>query len=137
MKNFFVILTFILLSSFTIKTESVVLPDGYYSAILDEEYKKRELNDFEFLLENGKFKILIADKLETLEVEWLDENSFVVKGYTEPKSPNELEQKMLKTHRPSFNITKISEDEYHFTLGQESEKNPISSGKLIKSEQKK
>jgi hypothetical protein len=137
MKNFFVILTFILLSSFTIKTESVVLPDGYYSAILDEEYKKRELNDFEFLLENGKFKILIADKLETLEVEWLDENSFVVKGYTEPKSPNELEQKMLKTNRPTFNITKISEDEYHFTLGQESEKNPISSGKLIKSEQKK
>ncbi len=133
MKNFFVILTFILLSSFTIKTESGVLPDGYYSAILDEEYKKKELNDFEFLLENGKFKILIADKLETLEIEWLDENSFVVKGYTEPKSPNELEQKMLKDYRPTFNITKSNEDEYYFTLGKESEKKPIFSGKFIKS----
>jgi hypothetical protein len=48
MKNLFILLTFILLSSFTIKSESKVLPDGYYSAILDEEFKKRELNDFEF-----------------------------------------------------------------------------------------
>ena len=137
MKNFLVIMPFILLSSFTIKTESDVLPDGYYSAILDEEFKKRELNDFEFLIHNDKFTIQIADKLETLEMEWLDENSFVVKGYTEPKSPNELEKKLLKGYRPTFNITKSSEDEYHFTLGQESEKSPIFSGKFIKSEQKK
>lgn len=133
MKNFFVILTFILFSSFTIKTESCVLPDGYYSAILNKEYKKKELNDFEFLLENDKFKILIADKLETLEIEWLDENSFLVKGYTEPKSPNELEQKILKDYRPTFNIIKNIDNEYYFTLGQELDKSPIISGKFIKS----
>lgn len=133
MKNLFVIMTFILLSSFTIKSESNVLPDGHYTAVLDEEFKKKELNDFEFLLQNNKFTIQIADKLEILEVEWLDENSFVVKGYTEPKSPNELEQKMLKDYRPTFNITKNNENEYYFTLGQESDKNPILSGKLIKS----
>lgn len=137
MKNFFVIMTFILLSSFTIKSESNLLPDGYYSAILDEEFKKRELNDFEFLLQNDKFTIKIADKLETLEMEWLDDNSFIVKGYTEPKSPNEFEQKLLKDYRPTFNITKNNENEYYFTLGQESDKSLILSGKFIKSEQKK
>jgi hypothetical protein len=136
MKNFYVIMTFILLSSFTIKSESNVLPDGYYTAVLDEKFKKMELNDFDFLLQNGKFTTKIADKLETLEVEWLDENSFVVKGYTEPKSPNEFEQKMLENNRPTFNISKNNANEYYFTLGQESEKNPIFSGKLIKSEQK-
>jgi len=133
MKNFFVIMTFILLSSFTIKSESKVLPDGYYYATLDEEFKKRELNDFEFLVQNGKFTIKIAEQLETLEMEWLDENSFIVKGYTEPKLPNELEQKILKDYRPTFNITKNNENEYYFTLGQESDKSPILSGKLIKS----
>lgn len=133
MKNFFVILTFILLSSFTIKSESNVLPDGHYSAILDEEFKKMELNNFEFLLEKGKFKILIADKLETLDIEWLDENSFVVIGYTEPKNPNEFDKKMLEGNRPTFNIIKNINNEYYFTLGKESEQNPILSGKFIKS----
>ena len=137
MKNFFVIITFILLSSFTIKLESNVLPNGHYFAVLDEKFKKMELNDFEFLVENNKFTIKIADKFETLEMEWLDENSFVVKGYTEPKSPSEFEQNLLKDYRPTFNITKNSNNEYHFTLGEESEKSPIFSGKLIKSNQSK
>ena len=132
MKNFFVILTFILLSSFTIKSEYNVLPDGYYSAILDEEFKKRELNDFEFLVQNGKFTIKIAEQLETLEMEWLDENSFIVKGYTEPKSPNELEQKILKDYRPTFNIYKNNNEEYTFSVGEENEKEPILAGSLTK-----
>jgi hypothetical protein len=132
MKNFFVIIAFILLSSFKIKPETKVLPDGYYKAILNEKWKKMELNDFEFLLENGKFTTKIADKLEILEVEWLDENSFIVKGYTEPKSPNEFEQKLLKDYRPTFNIFKNNKEEYSFTVGEESEKEPILAGSLTK-----
>lgn len=132
MKKFFVLLTFILLSSFTIKSESNLLPDGYYSAILDEEFKKRELNDFEFLMQNGKFTIKIADKLEILEMEWLDENSFIVKGYTEPKSPSEFEQKLLKNYRPTFNIYKNNNEEYTFSVGEENEKEPILAGSLTK-----
>ncbi|WP_298120852.1 hypothetical protein [Flavobacterium sp.] len=133
MKNLFIIITFIFLNSFTIKSESNVLPDGHYSAILDDEFKKKELNDFEFLIQNGKFTIKIDDKFEALEMEWLDENSFVVKGYTEPKSPNEFEKKLLKDNRPTFNIVKNVDNEYYFTLGQESDKSPIISGKFIKS----
>ena len=137
MKNFFILITFVLLSSFTIKSKSDILPDGHYSAVLDEKYKKMELNDFEFTIQNNKFTMNIADKFETLEIEWLDENSFVVKGYTEPKNPNEFDKKMLEGNRPTFNIIKNIDNEYYFTLGQESDVNPIFSGRFIKSIEKK
>jgi len=132
MKKLSIFFAFIVLSSFTFKTESNVLPNGFYKAVLDEEFKKMELNDFEFTILDNKFTRTIDDKLETLELEWLDENSFVVKGYTEPASPDKFEQKMINEYRPSFNIIKISNNEYYFTLAEESEEQPIFSGRFVK-----
>ncbi len=119
------------MTSFTIKSKINLLPDGTYVAVLDEKYKKMELNDFEFTVQNNQFVIKKADKLETFEMEWLDENSFVVKGYTESVSPNTFEQNLLKDYRPTFNIFKNNKNEYKFTIGTENEKEPILAGKLV------
>ena len=114
-----------------------MLPDGHYFVKLDEKYKKMDLNDFEVTIMNGKFVIKLSNKVEILGMDWIDDNSFIVKGYTEPKTPNSLEQKLFSNSKQSFNITKQIDSEYYFTLGVESDNNPVFSGKFIKSNQKK
>ena len=132
MKNLLVLMLFIILTSFSTDKEPIKLSDGNYITKLDTQYTKNGLLDFKFKIDKNLFIIKIADKTEELEMIWVDENSFIVKGYTEPKKPTDFEESLLKNYRPTFNIIKQIDDEYYFTLGQESDESPIYSGKFLR-----
>ena len=132
MKNLLGIFAFVILTSFVVIEEPKTLKNGHYLVELDKEYKERGLNDFDFTLENEKFNMQIANKYETLEIIWVDENSFIVKGYTEPLNPTEAEKKAIGNTKIVFEITKQEGNKYYFTLGEKFDKYPIFSGKFIK-----
>ena len=134
MKKLLGIFAFIILTSFTIIEKPKALQNGHYLVELDKEYKERGLNDFDFTLENEKFIMKIEDKYETLEINWVDENTFLVKGYTEPMNPNETEKKILKSTKIYFRITKQEKNKYFFKLGEEFDKYPVYAGKFVKIE---
>lgn len=134
MKNLFGIFAFIILTSFAVIQKPKKLHNGHYKVELDKEYKERGENDFDFTLENEKFIMKIAEKYETLEIIWVDENSFIVKGYTEPLNPTEEEKKAMGNTKIVFEITKQEGNKYYFTLGEKFDKHPIFSGKFIKTE---
>ncbi len=132
MKNLIGIFAFIILTSFVVIEKPKRLQNGHYKVKLDKKYKERGLNDFDFTLENEKFITQIANKYETLEIIWVDENSFIVKGYTEPLNPTEEEKKAMGNSKIIFEITKQEGNKYYFTLGEKFDKYPIFSGKFIK-----
>ncbi len=132
MKNLIGIFAFVILTSFVVIDKPKKLQNGHYRVELDKEYKERGLNDFDFTLENEKFITQIADKYETLEIIWVDENSFIVRGLTEPANPNESEKEILKNIKIYFRITKQEKNEYFFTLGEEFDKYPVYAGKFVK-----
>jgi hypothetical protein len=134
MKNLFGIFVFVILTSFISVENQKKLPNGYYKVKLDKEYKKRGLKDFDFTLENENFIMQIAKKYETLKIIWVDENSFIVKGFTEPLNPTEEEKKVMGSIKILFEITKQDGNKYYFTLGEKFDKNPIFSGKFIRTE---
>lgn len=134
MKNLFGIFAFIILTSFAVIEKPKKLDNGHYQVELDNEYKERGLNDFDFTLENEKFITQIANKYEILEIIWVDEYSFIVKGYTEPLNPTEVEKKAMGNSKIVFEITKQEGTIYYFTLGEKFDKYPIFSGKFIKTE---
>lgn len=134
MKKLLGIFAFIILTSFTVIEKPKALQNGHYLVELDKEYKERGLNDFDFTLENEKFIMKIEDKYETLEINWVDKNTFLVKGYTEPMNPNETEKKILKSTKIYFRITKQKKNEYFFKLGEEFDKHPVYAGKFVKIE---
>jgi len=134
MKNAFILFTFILLTSFTTTNGIKKLPNGHYDVELDKEYLERGANNFDFTLENDKFIMKIAEKYEVLEINWIDENTFIVKGFTEPLNPTELEKKIMGNTKIVFKITKQEGNKYYFTLGEEFDKYPIFSGKIVKTE---
>ena len=134
MKKLLGIFAFIILTSFTVIEKPKALQNGHYLVELDKEYKEHGLNDFDFTLENEKFIMKIEDKYETLEINWVDENTFLVKGYTEPMNPNETEKKILKSTKIYFRITKQKKNEYFFKLGEEFDKYPVYAGKFVKIE---
>lgn len=120
------------MSSFSIQSDLRKLPDGNYVAVLDKQYKDNGLVDYEFTIKNDKFIIKIGNTTEMLDINWIDENSFIVKGYTEPSSPSKTTKNVVSAYRISFNITKQEGNEYHFNLGRESENDPVYSGKFVK-----
>ena len=134
MKKLLGIYAFIILTSFTVIEKPKALQNGRYLVELDKEYKERGLNDFDFTLENEKFIMKIEDKYETLEIKWVDENTFLLKGYTEPMNPNETEKKIFKSTKIYFRITKQKKNEYFFKLGEEFDKYPVYAGKFVKIE---
>ena len=134
MKKLLGIFAFIILTSFTVIEKPKALQNGHYLVELDKEYKERGLNDFDFTLENEKFIMKIEDKYETLEINWVDKNTFLVKGYTEPMNPNETEKKILKSTKIYFRITKQKKNEYFFKLGEEFDNYPVYAGKFVKIE---
>jgi len=73
-----------------------------------------------------------VDKVENFELEWTDENSFIVKGFTEPRNPTPLENKIMMNNRVTFNIVAEDKNDYHFNLGNEATGDIIYSGKFIK-----
>ena len=129
MKQLFFLATLVLFTSFSRNKESRILPNGHYAAVLDEKY---ELNNYEILIQDDVLVLTLLNKSETYELNWIDGNSFVVKGYTEPKNPNSFEQEMLNSFRPLYIITKQENDTYYFKLGTKEDPIPIYSGKFIK-----
>lgn len=132
MKKLLILFCFIVMSSFSVKSDMRKLPDGNYVAVLDKQYKDNGLVDYEFTIKNDKFIIKIGNTTEMLDINWIDENSFIVKGYTEPSSPSKTTKNVVSAYRISFNITKQEGNKYHFNLGRESENDPVYSGKFVK-----
>ncbi|NMH25376.1 hypothetical protein [Flavobacterium solisilvae] len=132
MKKLLILFCFVVMSSFSIQSDLRKLPDGNYVAVLDKQYKDNGLVDYEFTIKNDKFIIKIGNTTEMLDINWIDENSFIVKGYTEPSSPSKTTKNVVSAYRISFNITKQEGNEYHFNLGKESENDPVYSGKFVK-----
>ncbi len=132
MKKLLILFCFVVMSSFSIQSDLRKLPDGNYVAVLDKQYKDNGLVDYEFTIKNDKFIIKIGNTTEMLDINWIDENSFIVKGYTEPSSPSKNTKNVVSAYRISFNITKQEGNEYHFNLGKESENDPVYSGKFVK-----
>ena len=132
MKKLLILFCFVVMSSFSIQSDLRKLPDGNYVAVLNKQYKDNGLVDYEFTIKNDKFIIKIGNTTEMLDINWIDENSFIVKGYTEPSSPSKTTKNVVSAYRISFNITKQEGNEYHFNLGRESENDPVYSGKFVK-----
>ncbi len=132
LKNLIGIFAFVFLTSFVVIDKPKKLQNGHYLVELDKEYKESGMNDFDFTLENEKFITQIAGKYETLEIIWVDESAFIVKGLTEPANPDETEKEILKNTKIYFRITKQEKNEYFFTLGEEFDKYPVYAGKFVK-----
>ncbi len=132
MKNIFILFTYIFLTSFTDKVENRILKNSHYLVKLDDKYKEQGLNDFDFTLENEKFTMKIANEYKELEIIWVNEKTFIVKGYTESANPTELEKSFSKEDKLYFQIAKIDDKEYYFTLGLLNDQYPIYAGKFIK-----
>lgn len=134
MKNLLAIFAFVILTSFTVIEKPNILQNGHYRVELDKEYKERGLNDYEFTLEDKKFIYKLDKQVENLEIIWVDENSFIVKGLTEPANPNKTENEILKNTKIYFRITKQEKNEYFFKLGEEFDEYPVYAGKFVKTE---
>lgn len=134
MKNIIGLFIFVILSSFVTIQNLNKLSNGHYKVVLDKKYKKLDLNDYEFTLEDSKFIYKLGKQVEDFEIIWIDENTFKVKGLTEPANPNEFEKEILKNTQIYFRITKQEKNEYFFILGEDMDKYPIYSGKFVKTE---
>lgn len=134
MKNLFVIVVLVIFSSFSVLEKQQKLPNGYYRVVLDDKYKERGLNDYEFNLQDKQFIYILNTTTESFEILWVDQNSFIVKGLTEPVNPNETEQEILKKAKIYFRITKQEKNVYFFKLGEASDDYPVYAGKFIKTE---
>jgi hypothetical protein len=134
MKNIIGIFAFIILTSFVVSNIEKKLQNGHYKVELNKEYRERGLNDYEFTLEGKKFIYKMNKQVKNLEIIWVDENSFIVKGLTEPANPNDTEKEILKNNKIYFRITRQEKNTYFFTLGEEFDKYPVYAGKFIKTE---
>lgn len=123
---------FIILSSFKENNRDRKLQNGHYFVELDKEYKELGLNNYEFTLEDQKFIHKVKDRIENLEIVWIDDSSFKVKGLTEPLNPTDLEKEIIKTNTIYFRITKQEDKNYYFVLGEEFDEYPVYSGKFVK-----
>ena len=134
MKVLLTLFTLTLLISNVEKQSAKALPDGKYLVELDKQYKDNGLNEFEFTLQNEKFTLKNADKIKDFDIVWIDQNAFVVKGYTEPLNPTELEKEIVKDTQVCFRIIKNEKNKYFFTLSDELNNFSIYSGVFVKVE---
>ena len=132
MKNTIILFTMTILTSFNVEAQQKKLPNGKYFVKLDKKYIENGLNNYEFVLQDSLFIYRLEEKIEIFEISWIDENTFIVKGLTEPLNPNEIEKNILKTSTIAFRIIKQENNNYYFTLGEEFDKYPIYSGKFVK-----
>lgn len=130
--KFVVTLSYIMIAIFAIGDSCTPIPSGKYLLVFDAKYQSPEDKKI-FTLEDDKFVMTFPDKVENLQVEWIDDDSFVVKDYTESSRPSIIELQELKKYRPSFNIVKELNDEYHFVLGSQEKQDTIYFGKFVRS----
>ncbi len=109
------------------------LPDGTYF-VKNDEFADEEPSDNKMLIQNTTVILTVLGKAETFELEWIDKDSFVVKGFTESVTPSAFEKEQLADYRPSYNVTKVENGEYFFNLGDQNSSRHIQTGKFVKIE---
>lgn len=134
MNNLLTGLILALLTSVAFVQTTPTLPNGHYLVVLDQQYKDRGLNDYEFTLDNEKFLYQLNQQIEHFEMVWVDDTSFRVKGLTEPMHPTDFEKTLIAANTIFFRIVKQEKNNYYFILGEASDNYPVYSGKLIKTD---
>lgn len=109
------------------------LPDGNY-IIKHDVLGDSEFDDIGMLIQNGKVVLAILGAAQTYDLEWIDEDSFVVKGFTESANPSTFERNQLADYRPSYNITTSENGEYFYNLGDQNSNRHIHTGKFVRVE---
>ncbi len=109
------------------------LPNGNY-IIKNDEFADEDSSDNKMLIQNTTVILTVLGKAETFELEWIDNNSFVVKGFTESVTPSIFEKEQLADYRSSYNITKVENGEYFFNLGDQNSIRHIQTGRFVKIE---
>ena len=130
MKKYFCLLVGMFLISFYGMAQNA-LPDGNY-LIKHDELGDDEFGDIGMLIKNGQVVLTILGTAQTFDLEWIDDDSFVVKGYTESVNPSTFERNQLADYRPSYNITKGENGERFFNLGDQNSTRHIQTGRIVK-----
>lgn len=112
--------------------QNKALSDGRYWVELDSKAKYSGLKDYEIYIEGESVYMVIANKIERLDIVWIGDASFKILGLTEPLNPTEIEKKILKDLHICFEIVQIEGNDYFFTLGDKNNSDLIYSGKFIK-----
>jgi len=102
MKKLFIVLFLLFFSVNSLFAQNKALSDGKYLVKLDSISKKSGFKDYEVYIEKESVYLFLANKLERLEIVWIDDNLFKILGLTEPLNPTELEKKILKDTNKCF-----------------------------------
>ena len=108
------------------------MPNGKYSVVLDQKYKENGMNEYEVVIHDSLFVMTLLGTVENFELTWMDDNSFIVPGVTEPQNPTSFQQERIKAYRALYIITKKEGDIYYFKLGTKEDPVPIYTGKFVK-----
>jgi hypothetical protein len=111
--------------------KAALLPDGSYNVQLDAAYVETGPVHFRLHLRGNEVTMELADQTHTYPLKWIDVDSFIIIGYTQPAEPTALEQEMLQGYTPSFNITGTSNGTFRFVLGDQNQADCIYSGSLV------
>ncbi|MGV9003656.1 hypothetical protein [Flavobacterium sp.] len=131
MKNLLFLALFVFCTSFETLPESKTLPNGRYTVVLDQSNKGRGFEDFEIVIQDLLFTSIIKISSETLELEWISDTAFIVKGFTEPKINADILGYVESSDKNAFHINKHEGDAYYFHLGTKTDANPVFTGKLV------
>lgn len=132
MKNLFFLATLVFLTSFSNLPESKTLPNGKYAVVLDQKYKESGMNEYEVVIYDSLLVMTSLGTVENFALTWMDDNSFIVPGITEPKNPTSFQQERIKSYRALYIITKKDGDSYSFKLGTKDDPVPIYTGRFVK-----
>lgn len=112
--------------------QNKVLGDGKYLVKLDSISKKSGFKDYEVYIEKESVYLFLANKMERLEIVWIDDKSFKILGLTEPLNPTELQKKILKDIDICFEIITIVGNECSFKLEDKKNNRILYSGTFVK-----
>lgn len=132
MKKLFIVLFLLFFSVNSLFAQNKALTDGKYLVKLDSISKKSGFKDYEVYIEKESVYLFLANKLDRLEIVWIDDNLFKILGLTEPLNPTELEKKILKDTNICFEIIAIVGNECSFKLEDKKNNRIIYSGTFIK-----
>ena len=133
MKKKIVILLFTLfVYNNSLLAQDKALGDGRYLVKLDAKAIESGFKDYEIYIEKESVYLFLANKMERLEIVWIDDKSFKILGLTEPLHPTEMEKKILKDINICFQVVTIDGNTYHFTLEDKNKTISVYSGKFIK-----
>ena len=132
MKKLFIVLFLLFFSVNSLFAQNNALNDGKYLVKLDSISKKSGFKDYEVYIEKESVYLFLANKMERLEIVWIDDNLFKILGLTEPLNPTELEKKILKDIDICFEIITIVGNECSFKLEDKKNNRVLYSGTFVK-----